>query len=55
MKEAKIQWHSAFVFAMGVDFGQDRAGLILEKEYNLNTRPLEIMARNSGQLDGSKR
>ncbi|MCM1561717.1 MAG: hypothetical protein NC123_19610 [Butyrivibrio sp.] len=42
MKETKIQWHSAFVSAMGLDFGSDRAGLIFEKEYNLNTKPLEI-------------
>lgn len=42
MKETKIQWHSAFVSAMGLDFGADRASLIFEKEYNLNTKPLEI-------------
>ena len=42
MKETKIQWHSAFVSAMGLDFGTDRADLIFEKEYNLNTKPLEI-------------
>ncbi|MCM1046582.1 MAG: hypothetical protein NC417_13845 [Candidatus Gastranaerophilales bacterium] len=42
MKETKIQWHSAFVSAMGLDFGPDRADLIFEKEYNLNTKPLEI-------------
>lgn len=42
VKETKIQWHSAFVSAMGLDFRQDRAELIFEKEYNLNTRPLEI-------------
>ena len=42
MKETKIQWHSAFVSAMGLDFGSDRADLVFEKEYNLNTKPLEI-------------
>lgn len=42
MKETKIQRHSAFVSAMGLDFGPDRADLIFEKEYNLNTKPLEI-------------
>ena len=42
MKETKIQWHSAFVSAMSLDFGPDRADLIFEKEYNLNTKPLEI-------------
>ena len=42
MKETKIQWHSAFVSAMGLDFTADRDDLIFEKEYNLNTKPLEI-------------
>lgn len=42
MKEPKIQWHSAFVSALGLDFGEDRADLIFEKEYNLNTKPLDI-------------
>ncbi len=42
MRETKIQWHLAFVSAIGLDFGPDRADLIFEKEYNLNTRPLEI-------------
>lgn len=42
MKETKIQWHSAFVSAMGLDFEENRADLIFEKEYNLNTKPLEI-------------
>ncbi len=38
MKETKIQWHSAFVTAIGLDFGSDRADLIFAKEYNLNTK-----------------
>ena len=42
MKETKIQWHSAFVSAMGLDFEENRADLIFEKEYNLNMKPLEI-------------
>lgn len=42
MKETKIQWHSAFVSAMHLDLGPDRDDLIFEKEYNLNTKPLEI-------------
>lgn len=42
MKETKIQWHSAFVSAMNLDLGSDRDDLIFEKEYNLNTKPLEI-------------
>ena len=39
MKETKIQWHSAFVSAMGLDLEKNRADLIFEKEYNLNTKP----------------
>ena len=42
MIETKIQWHSAFVSAMNLDLGPDRDDLIFEKEYNLNTKPLEI-------------
>ena len=42
MQETKTQWHAAFVSAMGLDFGADRDDLIFEKEYNLNTKPLEI-------------
>lgn len=42
MKETKIQWHSAFVSAIGLDLEKNRADLIFEKEYNLNTKPLEI-------------
>ena len=42
MKEAKIQWHSAFASAMGLDFAQDRDDLIFETEHNLNTKPLQI-------------
>lgn len=29
MKETKLQWHSAFVSAMGLDFGPDRADLVI--------------------------
>ena len=32
MKETKIQWHSAFVSAMGLDLEKNRADLIFEKE-----------------------
>lgn len=42
MKETKIQWHSAFVSAMDLDFEENRVDLTFEKEYNLNTKPLEI-------------
>lgn len=37
MKETKIQWHSAFVSAMGLDFEKNRADLIFKKEYNRPT------------------
>ncbi len=42
MKDTKIQWHPAFVAAMGLELKQNRNDLIFEKEYNLNTKPLEI-------------
>ena len=42
MKETKIQWHPGFVAAMNLEFARNRQGLIFEKEYNLNLRPLEI-------------
>lgn len=42
MNDTKIQWHPAFVAAMGLELKQNRADLIFEKEYNLNTKPLEI-------------
>lgn len=42
MKNTKIQWHPAFVAAMGLELKQNRGDLIFEKEYNLNTKPLEI-------------
>lgn len=42
MNDTKIQWHPAFVAAMGLELKQNRDDLIFEKEYNLNTKPLEI-------------
>ncbi len=42
MKDTKIQWHPGFVAAMNLELAQNRADLIFEKEYNLNTKPLEI-------------
>ena len=42
MKETKIQWHPGFVAAMNLEFARNSEGLIFEKEYNLNTKPLEI-------------
>ena len=42
MKDTKIQWHPGFVAAMNLEFARNRDELIFEKEYNLNTKPLEI-------------
>lgn len=42
MKDTKIQWHPGFVAAMNLEFEGNRSDLIYEKEYNLNTKPLEI-------------
>ena len=42
MNDRKVQWHPGFVAAMNLEFAQNRADLIFEKEYNLNTKPLEI-------------
>ena len=42
MKDTKIQWHPGFVAAMNLEFVRNRDELIFEKEYNLNTKPLEI-------------
>lgn len=42
MTDTKIQWHPGFVAAMDLEFSEDREKIIYEKEYNLNTKPLEI-------------
>lgn len=42
MSDTKIQWHPGFVAAINLEFEENRADLIYEKEYNLNTKPLEI-------------
>ena len=42
MNDTKIQWHPGFVAAMDLEFEENRSDLIYEKEYNLNTKPLEI-------------
>lgn len=42
MSDTKIQWHPGFVAAMNLELGENRADVIYEKEYNLNTKPLEI-------------
>lgn len=42
MEDTKIQWHAAFVSAMNLELAQNRSDLIYHKEYNLNTKPLEV-------------
>lgn len=42
MSEVKIQWHSGFVAAMELELSVNRKDLVYEREYNLNTKPLEI-------------
>lgn len=42
MKDIEVQWHPAFVAAMNLELAGNKADLIYEKEYNLNTKPLEI-------------
>lgn len=42
MSDTKIQWHPGFVAAMDLELEENRSDLIFEKEYNLNTKPLEI-------------
>ncbi|MCI8764699.1 MAG: hypothetical protein HFG58_09035 [Lachnospiraceae bacterium] len=42
MNEIKIQWHPGFVAAINLELAENRDDLIYEKEYNLNTEPLEI-------------
>lgn len=42
MNEIKIQWHPGFVAAVNLELAENRNDLIYEKEYNLNTKPLEI-------------
>lgn len=40
--EIKIQWHPGFAAAMDLELSANRKDLVYEKEYNLNTKPLEI-------------
>ncbi len=42
MEDTKIQWHAAFVSAMDLELAQNRSDLEYYKEYNLNTKPLEV-------------
>lgn len=42
MSDTKIQWHPGFVAAMNLELRDYRDQLIFEKEYILNTKPLEV-------------
>ena len=42
MKDTKVQWHPGFVAAMNLEFARNRGDLEFIKEYNLNTKPLEV-------------
>lgn len=42
MGDTKVQWHPGFVAAMDLEFMKSRNDLQFEREYNLNTKPLEI-------------
>jgi len=42
MNDIKVQWHSGFVAAVDLELSANRKDLIYEREYNLNTKPLEI-------------
>lgn len=37
-----IQWHPAFISAMNLELLENKNDLVFEREYNLNTKPLEI-------------
>lgn len=37
-----IQWHPAFISAMNLELLENQKDLVFEREYNLNTKPLEI-------------
>ena len=41
MSDTKIQWHPGFIAAMNLELKENKDDLIFEKEYNLNTKPLE--------------
>lgn len=42
MKNTNIQWHPGFVAAMNLELIQNKDDLVFLKEYNLNTKPLEV-------------
>lgn len=42
MNDTKIQWYPGFVATMNLELKDYNENLAFEKEYNLNTKPLEI-------------
>ena len=50
-KAKDIQWHPAFVAAMNLELLENRKDLVFEKEYNRNTKPLEIDLLIVGSLE----
>ena len=40
--KARIQWHPGFIAAMNLEFIEQRGEMTMEREYNLNLKPLEI-------------
>lgn len=42
MADKKIQWHPGFAAAINLELSENRKDLVYEREYNLNTKPLEV-------------
>ena len=42
MKDTKVKRHPVFAAAVNLELMESRDGLVFEREYNLNTKPLEI-------------
>lgn len=38
----RIQWHPGFVTGINLELGGYESGIVQEREYNLNTKPLAI-------------
>ena len=41
-KTRLVQWHSGFAAALDLELEANREDFVYEKEYNLNSKPLEI-------------
>ena len=55
MEDTKIQWHAAFCVSDEFRAGAEQVRSDLHKEYNLNTKPLEVdllvIKKESGHSD----